>query len=153
LATYAHNYLSEKNDLEIAIDHLKQMKSYDNKLFKTHIDIIIYGFNCLSIHGWAVIDKRDNFDKIYLKIELNNTVYYFKLAFDKRRDIQRKFNSTNKKLGFKGDLQILGINGSIVPFSILFVKDNEFVEAFINWRSFYKISLMGHLRRFLHYIR
>ena len=153
LATYAHNYLSEKNDLEIAIDHLKQMKTYDNKLFKTHIDIIIYGFNCLSIHGWAVIDKKDNFDKIYLKIELNSTVYYFKLAFDKRRDIQRKFNSTNKKLGFKGDLQILGINGNIVPFSILFVKDNECVEEIINWRSFYKISLMAYLRRYLHYIR
>ncbi len=153
LATYTHNYLSEKNDLEEAIDHLKTMKPFDESRVKTHIDLLIYGFNCLSIYGWAVIDKKENFDKVYLKISSNNQIYYFKLAFDKRRDIQRKFNSTNKKLGFKADLQILGMNGDVVPFSIIFVKGDKFVEEFITWKNFYKIRIMAHVRRYLHYFR
>ncbi|MES2780726.1 MAG: glycosyltransferase, partial [Bacteroidota bacterium] len=153
LATYAHNYLSEKIELEHAINDLKKMAPIDSRRVKTHVDLLIYGYNCLSICGWAVVDKKDSFDKIYLKITTIGNTYYFKLAFDKRRDIQRKFNSFNQKMGFKGDLQILGINGEVLPFSLLFVKDGEFLEQTINWKDYHKIKYMAHARRYLHFIR
>lgn len=151
LSKYAHNYLVEKNTLELDVDKMRDLLPFDAKRFKIHVDSLIFGFNCLSINGWAVIDKKTNFDKIYLKIDINNQLYYFKVSFDKRRDIQRKFETNNKTLGFKGDLQILGINGNIVPFSLIFIKDGMFVERDISWKSFYKIILMARLRRFVHY--
>lgn len=153
LATYAHNYLSEKMELESAINEFKSMAPIDARRTKTHVDLLIYGHNCISIRGWAVIDKKDSFDKIYLKITPLFDTYYFKLAFDKRRDIQRKFNSNNQKMGFKGDLQILGIIGEVMPFSLIFVKDGEYLEKTINWKDYHKIRYMAHARRYLHFMR
>lgn len=149
LSTYTHNYIQQKNDMAVAIDHLKHLKPMDSKITKTHVDLLIYGFNCLSINGWAVVHKKDSFDNIYLKVVINEQTYYFKLANDRRRDIQRKFNSKNKFLGFKGDLQILGINGSVIPISLVFVKGEAFIEQYINWFSFLKIRYMAQLRRYL----
>lgn len=153
LSTYAHNYLSEKVELESAINEFKNMAALDPALTKTHVDLLIYAYNCISIRGWAVVNKKDSFDKIYLKITPMDKTFYFKLAFDKRRDIQRKFNSSNQKMGFKGDLQILGITGEVIPFSLIFVKDGAYMEKTIDWKDYHKIRYMAHARRFLHFIR
>jgi GT2 family glycosyltransferase len=152
LSHYAHNYVSQKNDLEIAIDHLKQLKPMSSKRVRFHIDLLIYGYNCLSVNGWAIVEKKEPFDAIYLKITQLGNTHYFKLAWNRRPDIQRKFNLRNKQLGFKGDLQVLGISGSVVPITIVYVKNEEFIEQHIDWIQFYKIRYMARLRKHLHSI-
>lgn len=149
LSHYAHNYVQEKHELEAAIDHFKELKPMPDGKLKRHIDLILYGINCIAIFGWAVIDKRENVDRVYLKVQLGNRTQYYKLSFQNRRDIQRKFQSTNTKLGFKGDLQVLGINGFTV-LTFLFVKDDEVEELHVNRYTFLKIVYMAKLRRFIH---
>jgi GT2 family glycosyltransferase len=149
LSHYAHNYIQEKNELEAAIDHFKELTPMPKGRLKKHIDLILYGINCIAIYGWAITDKKENLDKVYLKIQLLNKTVYYKLSFQNRRDIQRKFQSTNTKLGFKGDLQVLGISG-FTAVTFIFVKDDSFEELYVNRYEYFKILHMARLRRFVH---
>lgn len=151
LEKYAHNYKREQIELEIAIDHLKTLRQIKAGRVLSHIDLLIFGYDCISLNGWAVVDGKDNPDKIYLRISINNNTYHVKMIFDNRTDIQRKFGSDSRKLGFKADIPIPGIKGNIVPFSLLFVKGDEFYERHINWWSVHKIRVMSLIRKYLNY--
>jgi glycosyltransferase involved in cell wall biosynthesis len=148
LARYAGNYLMEKQAFKLAVEGIKDLKPIEATRVSKYIDLIIFGYNCMEIYGWGVVDKRDNFDKLFLKINILGNTLYYKINTDYRRDIQRKFQSKNRKLGFKGVLQILGLRGNFVPVTIIMVKGNEFYEYKVTWFRIHKNIFMNTLRRY-----
>ncbi|MFN5664712.1 MAG: glycosyltransferase family 2 protein [Bacteroidota bacterium] len=147
LAKYANNYFMEKQAFKLAVESIKDLKPINPDRVSKYIDLIIYGYNCMSIYGWGVVDRNDNFDKLFLKVNILGNTLYYKINLDFRRDIQRKFNSKNRKLGFKGEFQILGLKGKFVPVTLIMVKGNEYYEYHVSWFSIQRNIFMNYLRR------
>jgi hypothetical protein len=137
----------EKQAFKLAVESIKDLKPINPERLSKYIDLIIYGYNCMSIYGWGVVDRNDNFDKLFLKVNILGNTLYYKINLDFRRDIQRKFNSKNRKLGFKGEFQILGLKGKFVPVTLIMVKGNEYYEYHVSWFSIQRNIFMNYLRR------